>query len=83
MLAHRPHTAWFYTWGASSQTLLKQLGNMLKETDRNKGGNLETLKNVSTSTTIEPVDKLPTLQDLGVDIKLFLRQVVVSKSSTL
>jgi N6-adenosine-specific RNA methylase IME4 len=49
---------------------LRQLGNMLKETERNKGGNLETLKNVSTSTKREPVDDIPTLQELGIDKKI-------------
>jgi len=46
---------------------LAQLGRMLKETTKNKGGNLKTLKQYPTGNIQEPVDNVPTLADMGLD----------------
>lgn len=50
---------------------LRQLGNMLKETERNKGVRSQLAgRNISGSTKLEPPENnIPTLSDLGIDKK--------------
>jgi hypothetical protein len=51
----------------------RRLGEMLKVTPKNEGGNLDTLRNVSTSSRSEPVDKPPTLSSLGISLGIPFR----------
>lgn len=47
----------------------RQMGEFLKAMPKNQGGNLETLKNVSTGTKPEPVESPPTLREIGITKK--------------
>lgn len=48
---------------------MAKMGEILKASEKNKGGNLATLKNVSTGSRKEPVEAPPTLASAGIPKK--------------